>query len=443
MDPLTNQPMMVPPSGPRGRRLGPHRRAPAACTRRPPTRSCSAPTAWPSRSRTTSRAASTEVGINCIRAFPGRGIRIWGARTLSSDPEWRYLNVRRLFNFISESIIEGTQWAVFEPNDERLWMRLRISTRELPHARLARRRALRRDARARRSSSSATPRPTRPSHRGGPGRRRDRHRAGQAGRVRRLPHQPVHRRAPPRSRRRPARSPRQRGGLDAVRKEAAPRQLIFRLNIGGQGGGRDVPRVLRARLGDRGHRAEVGRRAGPAGQCARSPGATKWSNITLKRGVDENLELWKWREHGGQGGPDKRARRRQIELIDYAGQPDRDARSSCRAGPSSTPARRSTRTGNEVAVEEIQICHEGLRAGRSGTRDGHADRVRLHAARAASSTPTARSTARGHAPRDGARRDRAAARPGRAPERGVPVGAAAGARRDAARRRSPTIDAGR
>jgi hypothetical protein len=67
-------------------------------------------------------------GINCIRAFPGRGIRIWGARTLSSDPEWRYLSVRRLFNYISESIVEGTQWAVFEPNDDRLWMRLRIST---------------------------------------------------------------------------------------------------------------------------------------------------------------------------------------------------------------------------------------------------------------------------------------------------------------------------
>ena len=67
------------------------------------------------------------VGINCIRAFPGRGIRVWGARTLSSDPEWRYLNVRRLFNFISESIMEGTQWAVFEPNDERLWIALRVA----------------------------------------------------------------------------------------------------------------------------------------------------------------------------------------------------------------------------------------------------------------------------------------------------------------------------
>jgi hypothetical protein len=68
------------------------------------------------------------VGVNCIRAFPGRGIRVWGARTLSSDPEWRYVNVRRLFNYLGESIIEGTQWAVFEPNDDRLWTRLRIST---------------------------------------------------------------------------------------------------------------------------------------------------------------------------------------------------------------------------------------------------------------------------------------------------------------------------
>jgi phage tail sheath protein FI len=65
------------------------------------------------------------VGINCIRAFPGRGIRVWGARTISSDPAWRYLNVRRLFNFVEESIFEGTQWVVFEPNDQRLWGRVK------------------------------------------------------------------------------------------------------------------------------------------------------------------------------------------------------------------------------------------------------------------------------------------------------------------------------
>ncbi len=63
--------------------------------------------------------------INCIRTFPGRGIRIWGARTLSSDPEWRYIPVRRLFNFVEKSIENGTQWAVFEPNDHRLWAKIR------------------------------------------------------------------------------------------------------------------------------------------------------------------------------------------------------------------------------------------------------------------------------------------------------------------------------
>jgi phage tail sheath protein FI len=65
------------------------------------------------------------IGVNCIRAFPGRGIRVWGARTLSSDPAWRYLNVRRLFNYLEESILGGTQWAVFEPNDDALWGKIR------------------------------------------------------------------------------------------------------------------------------------------------------------------------------------------------------------------------------------------------------------------------------------------------------------------------------
>ncbi|WP_148572917.1 phage tail sheath family protein [Nocardioides caldifontis] len=65
------------------------------------------------------------VGINVIRTFPGRGNRVWGARTLSSDPAWRYLNVRRLFNYLEESILVGTNWVVFEPNDEALWARVR------------------------------------------------------------------------------------------------------------------------------------------------------------------------------------------------------------------------------------------------------------------------------------------------------------------------------
>lgn len=64
-------------------------------------------------------------GINVIRSFPGRGIRVWGARTISSDPSWRYLNVRRLFNYVEKSLYYGTQWAVFEPNDIHLWLRIR------------------------------------------------------------------------------------------------------------------------------------------------------------------------------------------------------------------------------------------------------------------------------------------------------------------------------
>lgn len=64
-------------------------------------------------------------GVNAIRQFPGRGIRVWGARTMSSDPLWKYVPVRRLFIFLEASIYESTQWVVFEPNDPRLWNRVK------------------------------------------------------------------------------------------------------------------------------------------------------------------------------------------------------------------------------------------------------------------------------------------------------------------------------
>lgn len=63
-------------------------------------------------------------GINLIRNIPGQGIRVWGARTCSSDGNWKYVNVRRLFIFLEESIKANTNWAVFEPNDEMLWSRV-------------------------------------------------------------------------------------------------------------------------------------------------------------------------------------------------------------------------------------------------------------------------------------------------------------------------------
>ncbi|MFD9100217.1 phage tail sheath family protein [Streptomyces virginiae] len=64
-------------------------------------------------------------GINCFRYFPGRGHRLWGARTATSDPEWKYVNLRRYFAYLEHSIDRGTQWAVFEPNGDRLWANVR------------------------------------------------------------------------------------------------------------------------------------------------------------------------------------------------------------------------------------------------------------------------------------------------------------------------------
>ncbi|MBN2442087.1 MAG: phage tail sheath family protein, partial [Spirochaetales bacterium] len=63
-------------------------------------------------------------GINCMKYVPGRGVKVWGARTLSSDPVWRYINVRRTFSAIRDSIKQGTGWAVFEPNTPGLRKRI-------------------------------------------------------------------------------------------------------------------------------------------------------------------------------------------------------------------------------------------------------------------------------------------------------------------------------
>jgi len=126
MDPLTNQPMLVPPSG---HVAGVWCRTDASrgVHKAPANEVVMGVNGLGFQVTQGEQGGLNKVGINCIRSFPGRGIRIWGARTLSSDPEWRYINVRRLFNYVAESIMEGTQWSVFEPNDERLWMQLRIA----------------------------------------------------------------------------------------------------------------------------------------------------------------------------------------------------------------------------------------------------------------------------------------------------------------------------
>jgi uncharacterized protein len=64
-------------------------------------------------------------GINCLRFFEGRGYRLWGARTISSDAQWQYVNLRRYMNYLERSIEKGTQWVAFENNDESLWSNVR------------------------------------------------------------------------------------------------------------------------------------------------------------------------------------------------------------------------------------------------------------------------------------------------------------------------------
>jgi phage tail sheath protein FI len=126
IDPLSKRPIMVPPSG--------HVDGVWARTddqrgvhKAPANEVVMGATSLAFQLTSVEQGELNRLGINCIRAFSGRGIRVWGARTLSSDPEWRYINVRRLFNFVSQTLMEGTQWSVFEPNDERLWLKLRAS----------------------------------------------------------------------------------------------------------------------------------------------------------------------------------------------------------------------------------------------------------------------------------------------------------------------------
>jgi phage tail sheath protein FI len=68
--------------------------------------------------------------VNCLRSFSGRGHRVWGGRTLSSDPEWKYVNVRRYFLYLEHSIDRSTHWAVFEPNGEALWANVRSAVED-------------------------------------------------------------------------------------------------------------------------------------------------------------------------------------------------------------------------------------------------------------------------------------------------------------------------
>jgi len=123
-DPLTGgRPLLVPPSG---HVAGVWARTDAAYgVHRAPTEGVLGVTGLGFDVEESDQPELEEAGVNSIRAFPRQGIRVWGARTLSSDPEWRYAPARRMFLHLASSIDQGTRWTVFEPNDEQLWEKLR------------------------------------------------------------------------------------------------------------------------------------------------------------------------------------------------------------------------------------------------------------------------------------------------------------------------------
>ena len=124
MDPVTNRPISVPPSGHLAGIWG-RNDATRGVHKAPANEVVLGAIGLAYQTTKGEQDTLNPIGVNCIRAFPGRGIRVWGARTLTSDPAWRYINVRRLFNFVEKSIEGGTQWVVFEPNDRKLWARVR------------------------------------------------------------------------------------------------------------------------------------------------------------------------------------------------------------------------------------------------------------------------------------------------------------------------------
>ena len=122
-DPLTDRPLLVPPSG---HVAGVWCRTDAAFgVHRAPTEGVVGVAGLGFDVAKSDQDELAEAGVNSIRAFPGQGIRVWGARTLSSDTQWRYVPVRRVFLHLATSIDRGTRWTVFEPNDERLREELR------------------------------------------------------------------------------------------------------------------------------------------------------------------------------------------------------------------------------------------------------------------------------------------------------------------------------
>ena len=123
-DPVSKKNMLAPPSG---SMLGIYARTDntVGVHKAPANEVVRACTGLASNYNTAEQDLLNPKGVNLIRSFPGRGIRVWGARTATSNATWKYINVRRLFIYLEESIRVNTNWVVFEPNTEALWGRVK------------------------------------------------------------------------------------------------------------------------------------------------------------------------------------------------------------------------------------------------------------------------------------------------------------------------------
>ena len=132
-------------------------------------------------------------GVNCLRFFEGRGNLVWGARTISDDPEWKYVIVRRYFAYLEHSIERGTQWVVFESNGDALWANVRRTIEDFLFDEWKSGALLGTEPKqaffVRCDRSTMTPERSRQRAAGVP----DRRGGGEARRVRDLPHRPVDR----------------------------------------------------------------------------------------------------------------------------------------------------------------------------------------------------------------------------------------------------------
>ena len=301
----------------------------------------------------TEQGVLNHADINALRRFPGRPPLVWGARTLTDEYPWRYVNVRRLVSFIEDSLLQGLRWAVFEPNNIALWKGLERTITEFLtrvwqsgalFGRTADGGVLRQDRRGaqpgvrcarwgRSSSRSAWPRSGRPSTSScGSG-------CGTA----------APRSARVMQRRTSGRWPQTGQRVDPYRS------FNFLVELDG------IAQASFTECSGLGSTTEVieNREGGDNTTVRKLPGKTSYSDITLKWGLTDSTELWDWRQQIVDG------QRRAQERLDRRLRPRQPHRGGAlelrpRLADASGRGRRSTPRATRSPIETLVLAHEGL-----------------------------------------------------------------------------------